>query len=474
MLPALCLYACVIATAQPRSADGLNPPQLDRGLELVYTGTYTEDMAGRGVQASSVYRIENRIFVISSGDRGADLAILTILTHRGQASQGHASEPSSVRLMQAHIDRQGTLSAAKALSVPLDAPPTNEAGAFVPMPLGGVSDTHFWEAAEEGRPPRTWRILGREVVNGSRCFKVQGSQQSDDWDQPRSGRVAWRRQDTLWIASPLGLTYRLERTIERRDPLHREPNQRLKLRYDLESRVVYPDRLYASRVRDISQTQILTEAAEACFREPDLGSQHRLEAILAKIAHHLENYPETPYREGLCQLRRRIEAARRGEVVAADAPEPKRAVAAAAAIGQMAPDFVTTDLAEHESIRLKRLIGKPIVLIFYSPASKNAEEVLRFAESLLGSQGDVKVLVLVVSSDAKLALKQRSAWGIKVPVASGAGLRIGYDVEATPKLVVIDRAGIVRGAYLGWGPETPALVTEELARCRDQQNRGNP
>jgi len=45
-------------------------------------------------------------------------------------------------------------------------------------------------------------------------------------------------------------------------------------------------------------------------------------------------------------------------------------------------------------------------------------------------------------------------------------LRLSYAVDATPKFVVLDADGVVRGSYTGWGPETPRGVVEELKRCR--------
>jgi hypothetical protein len=32
-------------------------------------------------------------------------------------------------------------------------------------------------------------------------------------------------------------------------------------------------------------------------------------------------------------------------------------------------------------------------------------------------------------------------------------------------MVLLDSAGIVQGGYVGWGPETPQLIAEELKRC---------
>ena len=40
--------------------------------------------------------------------------------------------------------------------------------------------------------------------------------------------------------------------------------------------------------------------------------------------------------------------------------------------------------------------------------------------------------------------------------------RASYAVESTPKLVLLDGVGIVRGSYLGWGRQTPQEVQEEL------------
>ena len=47
---------------------------------------------------------------------------------------------------------------------------------------------------------------------------------------------------------------------------------------------------------------------------------------------------------------------------------------------------------------------------------------------------------------------------------SGTGLRIAYNVEATPKLVLLDGDQIVRGQWTGWGPQTAGEVLDELKR----------
>ena len=51
-----------------------------------------------------------------------------------------------------------------------------------------------------------------------------------------------------------------------------------------------------------------------------------------------------------------------------------------------------------------------------------------------------------------------------IPLVSGKGLRQSYAVDATPKMVVLDGEGLVRGTYEGWGREIPQAVTQELDR----------
>src|SRR6185437_16811744 len=106
-----------------------------------------------------------------------------------------------------------------------------------------------------------------------------------------------------------------------------------------------------------------------------------LDALLHKIDEHLADQPETPYRPALLQVKRRVEAARRGETP----PEPVREIRpilTGAAIGQRAPDFLATNFTAGGSAQLRRWVGKPVVLVFYHPASSTTDKVLRYAQQL--------------------------------------------------------------------------------------------
>src|SRR5262249_49427333 len=170
-----------------------------------------------------LYAIESRAFVLDSDAKGSELALLTVLRSRTpRGLTGQPPEPSSVRLIQIKLDPAGRRS--PPVRIPVDGPPTVECGQFIEMPRTARDS---WDAEEPGRPPQSWPVVGTEMRNGLRCIQLRGLQQSDDWDNGRADRIAWRRQDTIWIATGTGLPCRVERTIERREAAHAEPMQRL-------------------------------------------------------------------------------------------------------------------------------------------------------------------------------------------------------------------------------------------------------
>jgi peroxiredoxin len=473
----LYLFACVLAIVQSPgadSSDGLLIPRLTRGLELYYRGSYTEEAAGTGVQFLRSYRLENRIFVIDSTPQEAEIACLTIWKQRNAAANPAEPETSSVRLELGRVDRQGRIIPRAGVSwlAPLDGPPSLECGALVEVPPRRLGRDDSWTITEENRPSRTWHVAGSDLVTGIRCVKLVGVQQSDDWDQPRADRTAWRRQDTLWLAPRGGHAYRVERIVERREPARREPTHRLVLKYELESSLQYPGQLYDDRRREIQQIQGFAEALTPLVPQAAQIGPRPFELILARIKHYSDSQPPTPYREALRSVQQLAEAGRRGESPPLTVAPESAPVAPVIALNRPAPDFLTTDLASRESARLHRWLGRPVLLVFYNPASALGEEVLLFAQKLQTAHADsLSVIGLAVSDDVQRALKQRDQLKLSFPLLSGTGLRLSYAIDATPKLVLIDSTGTVRGSYVGWGLETPHSITEDLKRWQTHESQ---
>jgi peroxiredoxin len=459
------LLGCVLAIAQPAAppGDGTIETRLGRSQELVYRGSFSETAADSRVQCARAYRVETRVFVLDVQTGGAEAAVLTTL--RPRESRPGESEVVSVRLERVRIDARGKLTAdpGASLALPVDGVPALECGAFVALPKGRLGRDESWEEAEENRPPRGWRVAGTEMANGVSCLKLVGVQQSEDWERPRGDQTAWRRTDTVWLAPRVGYAQRVERVVERREPGRTEPNLKSVLRYELESSLQYPGNHADDRRQEITQALAFRDAAAPFLQDP-VKSKQALNVLGNRINYFLENQNATPYREAIQLVKRRVEAAKKGEASLAP-PETDRPTVAVATQGQLAPDFMAADLVTTKTAQLRKWMGKPVLLVFYHPASSTCPDMLAFAEKLAATypQG-VSVLGMAMGDDGELIRKQREEMKLTLPVLSGTGLRIAYNVEATPKLVLLDGEEIVRGQWTGWGPQTPREVLDELKR----------
>jgi peroxiredoxin len=165
------------------------------------------------------------------------------------------------------------------------------------------------------------------------------------------------------------------------------------------------------------------------------------------------------------QVKRRAEAASRGETPAAGPAQDQSHAARIATLDQPAPDFIVTNLLTKETTQLRRWLGRPVLMVFYHPDSATVESVLRFAQGMQNRYHQhLAVLGFAVSDDGERIKRQALDLGLGLPICSGKGLRQTYGVEATPKLIILDAGGVVRGSYLGWGPETAGSIAEELQR----------
>lgn len=461
-------------TLAPVHGDWLLTPHLHRSQELVYTGTFTEEGRGGRVQFRRSYRLETRILVLDTPPNGADVAVLTLLKHRG--SRGSDAPPPamngsaalvSARLERMHVDLQGKLAADGKVNVlvPLDGAPTLECGVFIGLPGGRIGTGQEWTVLEGDRPSLTWRAAGSEMIAGNNCIKLVGEQKSEDWDRPRGDRSAWLRRETVWLSPQLGLAARLEREILQREPAQREATQRSRLRLDLDSSFQLSGPAGDSRRQEVSQVLAFRDSLVPLLTQPARYGPH-LAALKRRIEQYVESQAETPYRPAILQVKRRVEAAQRGETP----PEPVndiRPVATGAAVGQRAPDFIATNFSSGGSEQLRRWIGKPVVLVFYHPASQTAPAVLRFAQQLQ-SKYPKRIIVagMSISDKADQVRRQQTELGLTFPLLSAGGLRGSFGAASTPKIIVLDGNNIIRSEHLGWagGSETASEVEAELRR----------
>ena len=435
-------------------------PRLERGQELVYSGSHVEESIQDEKEFRQAYRLETRVFVLDVSRQGADVAIMTAMW-AGNAQEAVA--PGSVRLALARVDVRGRFAwqGGGPFLPPLDRPATLEGGLFVELPATGSGPE--WDVVEPARPPRGWAIDGVEVVDRVRCVRLVGDQQTADWGRPIGMAPAWRRTDIAWVGLQTGFVQRVERLISRQESGGRTAELTLRTRYDLVSQIAYPDQFAADRRREVEQAaRFARQFAELRPRTGAAGYN----ALLNRIDRHLET-PPTPYRQAVVWLRKQADAGRRGEAPAAFAAE-ESSTPAAIAVGQPAPDFVAIDLATGTRTRLRRLHrDRPVLLVFYRPESATAAATLRCAQAIHERLGDTAaVVVLCVTDDAATTARHRAADCPNVAILAGREAAATFAREATPRFVVLDAAGIVRHLAEGWGSETAELVEQALAACR--------
>jgi peroxiredoxin len=474
VVTALGLGACALIRAQsPGRGEWLLLPQLARGQEFTYSGSYTEETVVAGVRRPRTYRLESTLLVLDGSAKKWDVAFLTVLSLRnhlpGQPpGPTPVAAPSSVRLEVAEVDGLGRVrtKSGAALLAPLDGPPTAECGALVEVPRSYLRAGDTWPAPEPGRPTRAWQVAGTEAVNGTLCVKLVGVQQSDDWERPRADRAGWRRTDTVWLSPQQGIACKVKRVLERREAAREAPTYRAVVEYERDSQVSYPGRMFDACCREVEQAVKFQREAEPLLRQPALY-RSQIDNLLRRIAFHLQQPPTVgPYRKAVVQVQKRVEAARRGEVAPDPGPDADPGPVITRAVpGQRVPDFVVTELVNHQTVQLYRQLGRPVVLLFYNPSSEMGKTALRFGQELTERHGKrLSVLALAVTDDEDLVRKQHEEMHLSFPVLDGRSLHQTFGVDGTPRLVVLDGDGIFRGGYTGWGAHTPREVTRELER----------
>ncbi len=463
-----CLVACTLLAAQPAQAPlWLSAPRLSRGQEVLYRGSFIEETSKQKTKCVHKFQVENRILVLETLPTGSKIALLTVIQPELNNSAMKNQTAPSTCLTVAHLDPKGRLTNERGanLELPIGSLPQSEGGCFIEQPPADSQSHQQWFLSKPDLPRHYWRMTNTQSMDGQLCCKLIGNQQSEDWDHPSAGKIAWRRQDTVWVSPRTSLVIRYERIIEQREPTATDCSYRLTANFHLESSLTYPDQLFRDRQAEVVLHGQYSQLAEAALREPSLNSPRRLEALSAKIAYHCETQPPTPYRAALVELQSRLESASRGELppIAQDSKTP--AISNASSLTHStAPDFVAKDLMSGSPVRLQLLRGQPVLMIFFNPSSSSASETLRFGQAVRQTN-QAQVLGLSVAAGTDSIIKQCHDLRIDFPIIAGADLRSAYGVDATPRLIVIDGEGRTQRTFEGWGEETPVLIQEELLRC---------
>lgn len=467
MLTTLILVGSLAAAAQPgERSEWTLTPRLVRGQELVYRGTAAEVNLGRGVHFSKSYRIDIRSLVLDSKADGFEVAIQT-RTAQQQPTEADRTEdagPGSVRLEIVEVEGTGRIvrSAASPGWFDPTGPCTLEAGFLVEVPRVAVTIGQSWTIEHPHQPPITIKVLGSESLGNLTCVKLLLEQQSPEWTNPRADKSAWRRTETIWMTPRLGVAQRIVRTVEQREPAHRDPTYRLTTQLDLESSLRYEGQFLEDRRKEILAIRQFEEGIRSLLPRAGQNSA-ALKQLASRIEQFAERHPATPYREALDRAKRfALEASENRLPPAAVPAQPSSRFA----IGKAAPEFLVHEIKNQEAISLRKCQGRAVLLVFFMPGAESCRLFLRFIQDLADRHGDKELAVLgfAMTDDAAKTAETVERMQIRFPICPGKSLKNSYEVEATPRFVVVDAEGVVRAAFTGWGPEIPPALSESLRK----------
>lgn len=456
------------------------PAGLHKGEEFTFVGTVAEAVERPTHRFRRNHELEVRVLVLDRSDTAADVAVCTRLK-RSEDVVGVASSavtgssldkttPPAIRLDFVRIGTDGSVhrlippgappfrftASTPTLAVPpvpLDTFAPFELGMFPPRPPQSAPDQPWTVAASTpNRPAETWQAKGFEFLTGERCQLLVMNQHSPDWEQPVGGQTAWHRAEAVWVSTLDGTARKVHRVIRQRDGRALAPAAWVEVKYELKDRASLNGQMYDRARQNI-------EAAYAALADAVGLTPRDCESRLVKLEAQLAQCdPASPYREPLVAARRVLEAVRRGDVIpvaAATTAGPARAHWPEK--GQLAPDFRagTFRLAEHR--------GKPVVLVFFKPASETTDLTLAIAEAIEKRYaGKVAVAAVVVFGDVAAATRDRDRLRLTIPVQDGGAVAATYGIETVPRFAVIDSAGKVHWTFTGVGDETGFLLREQV------------
>jgi len=156
-------------------------------------------------------------------------------------------------------------------------------------------------------------------------------------------------------------------------------------------------------------------------------------------------------------------AAALGKNLVSGGPVSPRMLGLSLRIGRPAPNFVF-EFAPGRGLTLRKLVGRPVVLVFWKSSSKPSIETVRDLQKPTGKAGGQGPVVLAINDGEVLELAKKVAAenGLSATIVADPqrSISLAYGVTLWPTIVFIDAFGLVRkiryGRFAGENVESPS------------------
>lgn len=469
------LFATVLLGAPPEPKG----PVLEKGLEVRWSGSFTEASFRPGVQAHRTYDVDTRLFVLDTGDFGADAVLFTRVFLKPEG--GSRELPTGVvRLDLVKIGPNGKVQSLPSPADPdnpdpklkpwplvqLQGLPTTEAGLFFEFPEKPLVRGLTWSRKETDRPDVSWKMAETISFQGYPAMKLVAEQKTPGYYGDRIRQAEWRKQETLTVFPNKGFAAKLERIIEKREPEAEELSFRSVLTLEQQGRIIYPGTLFDRRREEAIQAAAFTAMLDRLLAASGRDGPKPFEALARRTSAYISDRSandNVPYREATLAVRKRAYSAAKGELPpSTPATEAAKIKGDPIAIGQPIPDITPPGITAQGSAKLSSARGKPLLVIYFQPSASSALSVLHLADELnVRKLGTILPLAIGEAAEAK---KLQFEEKIAVPIFDGTDVYKTHGLEATPVFILVDADGVVRNVWRGWGKETPSSVTRDFER----------
>jgi hypothetical protein len=469
------VFAGFLLAAPP--VDGVGP-RLEKGLEVRWAGSFTEASFRPGVSSLRNYDVDTRLFVVNTGDYGAEAILFTRVFLKPDRKTTE-SPAGVVRLDLVRIDPLGKVQVLPSPADPdnpepkarpwpqvqLQNLPVYEAGLFFEHPDKALKVGMTWAREDAARPVINWKVAGNDSFNGQPALKVISEQKTSGYYSDRIRQTEWRKLETLIVVPANGFAARFERIIEKRDTEAEELSFRSVLTLEQQSRMVYPGRNYDWNREEGLHAAAFTAMLDRALANGGKEGSKPFEAVASRVQTYLADHKSNEgvaFREAIVAVRKRAESAAKGNLPPALPPEEPAAPPDPLEIGRAIADITAPGITTPSTAKLSALKGKPMLLAYFQPGAPSGLPALKLANDLHARK--LATIVPLSIGETKLAKGLVADLKCQVPVYDGTEVYKTHGLEATPVFVVIDADGIVRHVVRGWGGETAATVTREVER----------
>ncbi len=490
--------------------------------EIVWTGTYKEEITRQSFQQERLFYWETRVLVLEQRQEGAVLALYNKMVpvenepddrNRNETNeidrerhklldQKHFSNrlknqktqlnrdnnlllrsmpKSSIFLSAIHLfllSNQGELTEIKKeewlqnnhLEFVIGSVgkitnlPQKETSMFLNRNEFKMGSVGGWYCRQDNLPFWHYRLVGKENWHGSFYPILTGEQQSIHWHLSFSPTTSsWKKTIKIWL-NPAGYAQKGENVTEVRDANSGDINFKATLNYEQKQISHLTQIGHKDRFEEIRQAFILEKRLHQAV--PKVGKSTKpFDEWIKSYEKYIENYSfrnDLPYRDTLSAMRYQVELFRKGESTEKLIPEEGGIPTIGLAINQIAPDFLAYSWNLHRYYRLHQNLGHPVLLIYVKANADSTTRILQFGQNLQNKFGDsVRVLAVTIGPESKL-ISEIENMKITYPLLKDCQVRQAHTIESTPQMVVLDSKGYVRKIFLGWGSETPFIVQKEI------------